>query len=170
MRALIFGLLLLAALFARAAAEPYKFDALGFEVAFPVEPEVSAGEIEAPSGPTKVTRFRAWSGDLRASLTVIQYSFEEFNPDDLGKALDASREQQLAQSGGRLVSESDLAVDGGAGREFVIEVTHNGQIAHYRVRTIYLRNRQYLQSVIGSPDEVRTDAAEAYFASFRAWN
>lgn len=169
MRALMIGLLFLAAPFGASADELFKSDALGFEAAFPVEPEVSAGEIEAPSGPTKVTRFRAWSGDLRASLTVIQYGFEQFDPDDLGKALDASREQQLAQSGGRLVQEREVAVDGGAGREFVIEVSHNGQTAHYRVRTIYLGNRQYLQSVIGGPEDVRTDAAEAYFASFRAW-
>ena len=148
------------------ASEAYTSEEHGFRIVFPVSPEVNESEFAATSGPARMIRLRAKKDSLRTSITVVAFDREPFTPAEAAYGLDKSRDRQVAQVQGRIVSQEELELDGHPGREVVIAFGPPEQDFRYRVRTYYIGSRQFLLSVIGLSSDVASAGAEAYFTSF----
>ena len=139
-----------------------------FKIEFPVEPNKTESEQQTASGLARLVRYQARHEEFRTALTVVTFSREAFSEQEVATGLRASRDNQVNRLKGELVSEKDIAIDGHAGKELVIAVGPPGKPRdfRYRVRTYYVGNRQYLMSVIGTPQQVVAAEADAFFASF----
>ena len=148
------------------AREVFISPGLGFSIEFPVSPHSMSGELKMASGPAQYVRFTAAAGRLQAAVNVVVFNRGPFTPDEIASGLAQSRDRQVALVYGRLVREFDIALEGHPGKELLISFGPPEQDFHYRVRSYYVGNRQFLVSVIGSADDVFSAAADAYFNSF----
>ena len=152
------------------AAEPYSSAEFGFSIDFPTTPEIVANEVQTGSGTAKVARFKAHEGNIRASLTVVAFDRAAFSDTEAAYGLAQSRDRQIAQVKGTLVSETDLEVDDGLGKDLMIAFGPPEQNFRYRVRTYYIGSRQFLVSLVGWQADVVSAPATAYLDSFEPAN
>ena len=148
------------------AGERYSNPVLGFQVDLPVTPEVVETEVRMASGPAQVLRLKAWGDTLRTAVTVVTFARAPFTVSEADIGLEQSRNRQIAQVMGKLVTERDITLAGYAGKELLIAFGPAAQTYHYRVHTYYIENRQFLISVIGPKREVLSTSADLFFESF----
>lgn len=148
---------------------PFRSDNFGFSIVFPSAPEMEEREILAPSGTARLIRLSAKDAQVRASLTLVSFSHPAFTPEEISVGLGISRDNQVNRVNGRLVFESDVILNGYAGKEIMIAFGPPTQNYRYRGRTYYVGSRQFILSVIGVTSDVTSPGADAYLESFDAW-
>jgi TonB family protein len=125
----------------------------GFTVSLPGDPDKSTREVGFGVLTIPETMYTL-SSDVAAY--VVSYSDLHAGPDDpvaVRRTLDAGREYLLSQdAGGRLLGEREIALDGHAGREWLI----SGKFV-YTVRTYFVKGRVYRLILGSAPDATFKD-------------
>ena len=151
------------------SGELFKSDELKFEIEFPAKPTQQSITQTFTSGEAQVVRFKSIGKKLRPAITVTVFARNAFTQIETAAGLQLSGQRQASQFNGKIVSRTDLEVDGIAGKETVIEGNSQGRTFFYRAQTFYAGNRQYVLSVAAERLESVTAPADSYFASFKLW-
>ena len=115
-----------------AAEEEFVSREHGFKVLFPRTPTAEHSQKKSASGLIRNVRYRAKHRAFRTLLTVVTYSRDALNIDEVKKAPAGSRDRQVKNMRGELLSDTNIAIDGHTGKELLIAVGPPGISRIYR--------------------------------------
>jgi hypothetical protein len=121
-----------------------------FAVMMPEFPDYDVQDVLTPVGTLKLHIFSVSAED---SVFMAAYNdYPEFivNSGDAGKMLDGARDGAVSNVSGKLLSESQIRLQGYPGRELWIEADVDGQDGLARAR-IYLVGRRLYQILVAGP-------------------
>jgi TonB family protein len=121
----------------------------GFTVLMPGTPDLTTIEVETPVGKLPHARYAVITGTAAYLVSYTDHPYKSEDPEAVKRALDAGRDNVLAQDPGmnvKLLSEREIALEGHAGREWLFH--GNGFVL--RARAYFVNGRIY-QLVLSAP-------------------
>lgn len=143
--------IVLASLLGACAERPwfvYKAADGSFVASFPFEPTKSIKTMITADGSTDVTFYNATDNQIVYTVAVSEYTPEHIQEVGPAKFLDTARDGAVANTHGKLQSESPVDVHGNPGRDIKIAAT--GGKGAFRCKLILAGSRLY-QIIVASP-------------------
>jgi hypothetical protein len=135
-----------------------------FLAQFPVEPTKSIKTIDTALGQTDVTFYTASEKQQTYSVTVAEYSADHIKEVGPAAFLDEARDGAIANTRGKLVSETSFDLKGNPGRDISLNV--GGSSGSFRYRLILVGNRLYQVIVAGPSDQADASQVKRFLDSF----
>jgi hypothetical protein len=135
-----------------------------FHASFPFEPTKSMRTVTTAMGESDVTFYTATDSQIAYSVTVGEYSAEQIARVGAKGFLDEARNGAIANTHGKMTSETSFDVKGNPGREVAISVS--GGKSSFRCRLILVGNRLFQVIVAGPSNEADGRSARRFLDSF----
>jgi hypothetical protein len=138
-----------------------------FAIMFPQKPVESQYSMDSPAG-RLVIHSHKYIGTASYFLSYTDYPAPIDRPDKKTEALDHAREGGLRAVNGRLLSQSEISINGYPGRLIVVDSPNGGPDGSLIRNKVYLvGNRLYsMQVAIPKGTKVTDTAAEKFLDSF----
>lgn len=139
-----------------------------FAIMFPQKPVESQSSMDSPAG-TLVIHSYKHVGTASYFLSDTDYPAPIDGTDKRTEALDHARDGGLRAVNGRLLSQSDISINGHPGRLIVVDSPNGGPDGSLIKNKVYLvGNRLYsMQVAIPKGSQVTDTAAEKFVDSFK---
>jgi hypothetical protein len=150
-------MIMIATLLGACAERPwfvYKAPDGSFVASFPFEPTKSIKTMITADGSTDVTFYNATDNQMVYTVAVSEYAADHIQEVGPAKFLDTARDGAVANTHGKLQSETPVDVKGNPGRDIKIAAT--GGKGMFRCKLILVGNRLY-QIIVASPDADSSD-------------
>jgi hypothetical protein len=140
-----------------------------FSVMLPAVPTEEDKPLPFPPPPvshTFMTHHTAgsWTGPTVYFLTVTEYPVELVKTSTDEERIDASRDMTLFGTGGKLIEDKPITLNGLKGRELTIEA---GELGVLRSRQFWVGRKKYLAGLAYKPEFLNARAADYFLDSFR---
>jgi hypothetical protein len=147
--------------------EVFSSQADQFSVIFPGTPVVQNKTEKTPLGDLRLKMYIDQSG--ASSYTVmameIPKAIRQSVAEDADSTLDGVADGFLKGSGGKLISQKEVMVDGFLGRE--IEASFLDGASKVRCQVVLTRERIFMVAVVAPAEEDVSAETKAYFGSFK---
>ena len=121
-----------------------------FKIMFPYTPQEQRNVIESPAGKLEVHSYK-YAGSASYSLSYTDYPESIDKPQLSNLALDHARDGGLRQVNGRLISESNISIQGHPGRLIVVESPNGGPSGSLIRNKVYLVGRRLYSMQVAIP-------------------
>jgi hypothetical protein len=147
--------------------EVYSPEGETFSVKFPGTPAVQNKTEKTPFGNIRMKLYFDQSGSTAYSVVAMELpkAVQAEMAKDLTSALDGAGLGFIKGSGGKLISQKDVKVDGAEGRE--LEATVLDGASKVRCQVVLTNDRMIMLMVMAPADEDVSAEAAAYFGSFK---
>ncbi len=143
---------------------PYENTQYGFSAMLPGQPVYEEQEIPTLIGPIKAHKFGAGEGITQYMLVVSDYPPELMKLSDAKTLLEGARDGAVGNTGGKLLEDKEITVDGHPGRQFKLEIPPGLKLSG---RIVMAESRLYQVMAIGLGDSLPQTTVDQYFASFK---
>ena len=142
-----------------------------FSIGMPATPKESSQSVDTAAGKIDLTMFTAQLGSAAYLVSYSDYPEEMMNSADPLKVLDGALDGSVTNFSGKVLSSTDITLDGNPGKEFNAEgkVTNPGD-GSLRGRIYLVKNRLYQIIVVGLKDKTPATDIDKYLQSFKLKN
>lgn len=145
-----------------------------FSVLMPGQPLLKLQPLDTSIGPVTSQFFQSQSGDGREYYMVgyTDYPADLIKQANVDRMLSRSRDGLVKMVNGKLSSEKKIALEQYPGRDLVVEVSASQETpvtATVRVRTYFVKNRQYILMALAPESDYPSAQIEEYLDSFRVF-
>jgi hypothetical protein len=137
-----------------------------FVIKMPGTPKTDVQDVPTAVGVVQLHTFTVDKGDSVYLVGYGDYPESLVRNADVSAMLDGARDGALANSGGTLIAEQQIQLQGYPGRELWIEATVEGEKGLARARMYLVGARLYQVLVGGSNAHFSESAAETFLNSF----
>ncbi len=158
---------LLAACGATPSWQTFTSDKGKFTVEMPATPKESTQSVDTALGKIELTLYTAQVGTSAYLATFSDYP-DVMSKADPAKVLDGAMNGAVTNVSGKILSSSDITINGNPGKEFSAEgkITNPGD-GSVRGRIYLVKTRLYQLIVVGLKDQIPTADADRYLQSFK---
>ncbi len=169
---LLFTLLLaccLAACSAKPVPKEFKSEAGRFSVVTPATLTESVQQVETQAGnKLDLHIFNGLEDEIAFIVAYNDYPPELTKPENAEAMLDGARDGAVSHSKGKLLSESNIALEGHPGREIIIQTASEDQPPLItKTHLFVVKNRLYQVTVVAPRSRAGDKAVDDFLQSFK---
>jgi len=152
--------------------QPFESNKGAFKAEFPGEPTATHDTIKTEAGDIA---YHSYMTEVEGGSIAMGVSYNEYS-DAVLKAdpkvvLDGGRDGAMSNLNGKLISETDISLNGHPGREFTVTAGKGDSKLFYHTRVFLVKKKLYQLQVV-RVGQTPLDAADVvrFFASFKLTN